>query len=413
MKIKITFAVLFCFFVSKTQGQASINESKRDNSFADVLLSEEYKQVVTDIANTNEKVEDLNKKLAAKNALVKNDIVDEDIKAINAALASNNSRLKSLMQLKASFREKEEQKQVYVVYYDKQIDNVKNEIDSLKNAIRNHTSLKEIELTQDRINKKEREIRIIEQEKTDKLLSLNTYRWFMPTLRKIDRAVFFKDMYSNKTDKTILLNSFALSSDSKASAVQTEIVTDNLSALRLSFGSVVSLSTSKDETEETAEQKKKEETEQEAFSRLINGGGNFYLEAVLPLLCTNPNNGNQFTFYGYGSIRGAMDVEGFGNDIDTSTANYAIGLNTYFGLSSDSKKFNFFVQANGTVSGGTNDFYKNLGLVHEKAFFNGKIIAGMTILNNFRFSAMLSAYGSDEKIRSNKITVGIQILPGL
>lgn len=86
--------------------------------------------------------------------------------------------------------------------------------------------------------------------------------------------------------------------------------------------------------------------------------------------------------------------------------------NTYFGLSSDSKKFNFFLQANGNVTGGTKEFYRNLGLTNDKIFFNGKVIAGMTILNNFRLSATLSNYGSDEKIRSNKITVGVQILPG-
>jgi len=412
MKLKFILPILFCFFILKTQGQASINETKRESNFVDVLLSTEYKNVLTDIAQTAERMEELKSKLVVKNNLVKNDIVDEDIKVLNAAIKSSESKLKSLKEKKASFTEKEEQKQVYIDYYDKEIDKVKTENDSLNKVIGSKKTIEEIDLIQKLLNKNERKIKIIEQQKENKIISLNAYKCFMPTVRKIDREVFFKDMYNNTTNKTILLNSFALNSDSKATAVQTEIVTDNLSAFRLSFGSVMSLASSKEETNGSEEEQKKEETEEEAFSRLINGGGNFYLEAVLPLLCTNPNNGNQFTFYGYGSVRGAMDVEGFGNNIDASTGNYSIGINTYFGLSSDSKKFNFFLQANGSVTGGTNDFYKNLGLVHEEAFFNGKVIAGMTILNNFRFSAILSAYGSDEKIRSNKITVGVQILPG-
>jgi hypothetical protein len=413
MKLKTILSILFCFFIIKIQGQASINEAKRESSFVDVLLSTEYKNVLSDIAQTTERIEDLKSKLAVKNALTKNDFVDEDIKVLNASIKSSESKLNFLKEKKKSFTDKEEQKQVYIDYYDNEITKVRTQIDSLKNVDKTSIDLDQLDDLQDLINKNERKIKIIEQDKASKILSLNTYKCFMPTYRKIDREAFFNDMYNNTTNKTILLNSFTLNSDSNATAVQTEIVTDNLSALRLSFGSVMSLASSKEETDGSEEDQKIEETEQEAFSRLINGGGNFYLEAVLPLLCTNPNNGDQFTFYGYGSARGAMDVEGFGNDIDTSTGNYSIGLNTYFGLSSDSKKFNFFVQANGNITGGTNDFYKNLGLVHERAFFNGKVIAGMTILNNFRFSAILSAYGSDEKIRSNKITVGIQILPGL
>lgn len=149
------------------------------------------------------------------------------------------------------------------------------------------------------INKNERKVKILEEQKTSKILRLNKYQWFLPTYRKFDREVFFNDMYNNTTNKTILLNSFTLNSDSNATAVQAEIVTDNLSTFRLSFGSVMSLASSKEETGRSQEEQKKEETEQEAFSRLINGGGNFYLEAVLPLLCTNPNNGNQFTGYLY------------------------------------------------------------------------------------------------------------------
>lgn len=416
MKFKSLLSLMLFLFILKIHAQASINETKRKSSFVESLQSDEYKKLTSDIVASKENIKDLESKLSAKkdlakNALVKDDIVEQDIKMLEAAREVEKSQIDLLLEKRAYFLKKQEEEKPFIAYFDGKIAEKKTAIDQAKIDITGKT-LKEMNEIQKGITRNERDIQILQEQKERRLLNLNTYRWFMPTVRRFDREIFFQDMYNNSTNKTILLNSLLLNSNSHATAFQTEIVTDNLSALRLSFGSVLSLASSKNDTGETEQEQKQDETEQEALSRLVNGGGNFYLEAVLPLLCTNPNNGNQVTFYGYANARGAMDIDGLGNDIDTATGNYSFGLNTYFGLSSDSKKFNFFLQANGNVTGGTKDFYRNLGLADEKIFFNGKVIAGMTILNNFRLSATLSNYGSDEKIRSNKITVGVQILPG-
>ncbi|MDX6189284.1 hypothetical protein SGQ83_08005 [Flavobacterium sp. Fl-318] len=412
MKFKSLLSLLLFLFILKIQAQASINETKRKSSFIETLLSEEYKKLTADIAESNENLKDLTSKLILKNALVKDDIIEQDIKVLEAAKEVEQSQLDLLLEKRDSFIKKQEDQKPFIEYFNSKITEKVVANTHSRTAITTAKTLKEMDEIQKGITRNERDIKILQEQKERRLLNLNTYRWFMPTVRRFDREIFFQDMYNNSTDKTILLNSLVLNSNSNATAVQTEIVTDNLSALRLSFGSVLSLASSEKDTGETEQEQKQAETEQEALSRLVNGGGNFYLEAILPVLCTNPNNGNQFTFYGYANARGAMDIDGLGNDIDTATGNYSFGLNTYFGLSSDSKKFNFFLQANGNVTGGTKEFYRNLGLANEKIFFNGKVIAGMTILNNFRLSATLSNYGSDQKIRSNKITVGVQILPG-
>lgn len=407
MKFKSLLSMLLFLFILKIQAQASINETKRKSSFVETLLSEEYKKLTADIVESKENIKDLDSKLIVKNALAKDDIIEQDIKVLEVAKDAEQSQLDLLLEKRASFIRKQEDQTPFIEYFKGKIAEKEAAIKQAKTAIKTAKTLKEMDEIQKGITRNERDIKILQEQKERKLLNLNTYRWFMPTVRRFDREIFFQDMYNNSTNKTILLNSLVLNSNSNATAVQTEIVTDNLSALRLSFGSVLSLASSENDTGETEQEQKQAETEQEALSRLVNGGGNFYLEAILPVMCTNPNNGNQFTFYGYANVRGAMDIDGLGNDIDTATGNYSFGLNTYFGLSSDSKKFNFFLQANGNVTGGTKEFYRNLGLANEKIFFNGKVIVGMTILNNFRLSATLSNYGSDEKIRSNKITVGV------
>lgn len=273
-------------------------------------------------------------------------------------------------------------------------------------------NMENLKSTYDTINQKRIELQQLIAERDEKLAYVGSFDWFLPTVTKGNRKQFFHDMYNNKTEKSIFLNSFALNGNSDATSVQNEIVTDNMWALRVTFGSVLSLESKKADPAEIPAKTKKE-TEEEALNRLLNGGGNFYLEFLLPLAATNQNNGDQITAYSYANIRGAMDIKSISNNIDTSTGNGTLGLNQYFGISSDSRKFNFFALGNINYTFGTNEFYSNLGLTDAKGFLNGRLLAGITILNNFRISLAVCPFGSDEKVRSNKVTVGIQIMPGL
>jgi len=358
-------------------------------------------------------------KLKEKDSILKikitNELDQNKNSELRAEAATNSTEIDALEKKKAAYGDIDSKKD-YRTAYDQKIKQKQDTINNVYGAAlkKDKIKLAEIDSIYDLIAKKRQEIVDLQKERDEKLAALGRFPWFFPSWKKVNRKKFFHDMYSNKTDKTILLNSFALNANSDASAVQTEVVTDNMWALRVSFGSVLSISNSKSaDTEGTPEEQTEKETEQEAFSRLINGGGNFYLDVILPVFTTNPNNGDQVTFYGYANLRGAMDLEGFSSNVDTSTGNGTAGLNAYLGVSSDNKKFNFFVQGNANFTVGTNEFYNNLGLRHEKPFLNGKFIAGVTMLNQFRISAIVNAFGSDEKIRSNKVMVGIQVMPGL
>lgn len=265
------------------------------------------------------------------------------------------------------------------------------------------------------IFKKEQQIVSLVLERDEKLATLGKFHWILPSWRREDRKNFFSDMYDNKTDETNYLNAFALNGNSDGTTVQTEIVTDNIYALRVSFGSVLSVATAQKEEAKTIEEvqiQNKKETEQETFNRLINGGGNFYLEGILPLASTNQNNGTQITSYTYANVRGAMDLENFNSNIDTSTVNGSVGLNSYFAINSDNKKFGFFVIGDVNFVLGSNAFYKNLGFTRPEGFLVGKIVAGLSILSRFKVSANILTFGSNEAIRNNKVIVGVQIFPG-
>lgn len=405
MRKNYIFIVLCICFAIKLKAQTpSINEAQRMSYFSESFTK-----------GIDRKINKLKEKDSILKIKITNELDQSKNSELRAEAATNSTEIDALEKKKAAYGDIDSKKD-YRTAYDQKIKQKQDTINNVYGAAlkKDKIKLAEIDSIYDLIAKKRQEIVDLQKERDEKLAALGRFPWFFPSWKKVNRKKFFHDMYSNKTDKTILLNSFALNANSDASAVQTEVVTDNMWALRVSFGSVLSISNSKSaDTEGTPEEQTEKETEQEAFSRLINGGGNFYLDVILPVFTTNPNNGDQVTFYGYANLRGAMDLEGFSSNVDTSTGNGTAGLNAYLGVSSDNKKFNFFVQGNANFTVGTNEFYNNLGLRHEKPFLNGKFIAGVTMLNQFRISAIVNAFGSDEKIRSNKVMVGIQVMPGL
>ncbi|MBW3518045.1 hypothetical protein [Flavobacterium sp. NKUCC04_CG] len=402
MKAKFILTVLFLFCMLKSNAQTpSINERKST-------------------IGRNADIETIDKKLVKariKDLKLERRTLKKEIKTAAPLVKEvNNKKIESLNKEIKHLR-KDKRFEGYNNYYSNQIIKKNDSITTYFTLIRNHDFTK---IKLDSINKliaiKQEKLLLLTVERDETLASLDKFSWVLPTWKKANRKKFFHDMYSNDTNSPILLNSLALNTNSDATSIQNEIITDNMWAVRLTLGSVLSIASGQNDsslTPEQAQQQIKKETEKEALSRLINGGGNFYLEGIFPLFTTNQDNGDQITSYTYANLRGAMDISKISRNIDTSTGNGTVGVNSYFGISSDNRKFNFFFQGNVNFTFGSTHFYNNLGLNNEKAFLNGKIIAGITILNQFRFLATINTFGSDEKLRSNNVAIGIQILPGL
>ncbi|WP_026710703.1 hypothetical protein [Flavobacterium filum] len=302
--------------------------------------------------------------------------------------------------------------QNYENLYNREIQNCDNEILRLEGVMPSMSSVEEMDSITNLI-KIQQKIRIrLEKEKIKKISSIN-YSWFFPTKTIESRDKFFNELYNKESSNTKYLNSFSLNTNFNGASAQSELITDNLNWFRISFGSVVASQNESDEEENTEDEiSEKSETEQEAFTRLINGGGNFYLSFELPLLTTYNGESNDLMLgYLFFQMKGATDIKGFGNDIETSTANGSFGLYGFVSASSDNKEFNFFLQGNVDYSFGTKDFYSNLGINNEKGFLNGKIIAGVTLMQKFRLSAIVSTFGSEKVLRNERIAVGLQILP--
>lgn len=392
--MKTKLFLLLTFMTSITVLSQSINQTKQMTNFTN---SKEVEKLKTDIKK--------NKEVLIEKVDKKDPKLNDTITIIKNSLAILEANLKKE-------KDSDKSKLAFSKHYDKLLKAKQVEIDKLYTDLDSaiggeKDAFKKI---QNKITKAKAELEALDEEKKNELASLegNYSSWF-PSFKRLYRQQFFESMYNKESNKTKYINSFALSANSQGALAQSEIITDNLSALRISFGSIVTSSSEKP-TDVTETQKA---TENDALKRLITGGGNFYLELLMPLATTNNENKGWVTMYTYANIIGASDVKGFGNNIDTSSGNGSLGITQYLGGTSDTGKFNFFVQGNLNYTMGSKAFYKNLGLNNEKGFLNGKFVAGLTINNTLRFSAIISSYGSDEKVRSGNVILGVQILPSL
>ena len=228
---------------------------------------------------------------------------------------------------------------------------------------------------------------------------------FFPTRNSSSKKYFKNIFYNQQTENTSYLTNLSYNFNKDVSITQSDLASDFIKWFRISFGTVITTSSIKSNTD-TPQQI----TQSAALNQFVNGGGNVYLDLTLPIVAYRSD---WFTIYSYENTRGAVDIKGFGNDIDSSTYNISEGLNLYASCSSDDRKFNFFLYGSYKYTLGSTEFYQNLNLSENKPFSLGKISAGLTILNKIRVTALFNTFGSDQSIKTNKILFGIQILQGV
>lgn len=295
----------------------------------------------------------------------------------------------------------------YSNYFNLKLEKINSEIKALEKEQRELSVSNEkekIDSLKQLISEKELQIESLKNEKNSAIRSVS-YKSFLPSLNTKYRSYFFQKLYNNDISKTNYLNSFSLSGNKDGISAQSEILADNVWASRVTVGTVI-------EANNKTDSKVVDETKTQALERLVNGGGNFYLDFALPILTTiEGNNIDMFTGYIFMNVRGASAVKGFGNDLDNSTANISGGLNIYGSLSSESKLFSFFLYGNVNYCRGSEGFYKELEINHNKGFVFGKMTVGVTISNKFKIVSNLAVFGSESNLRREKVTFGIQLLP--
>ncbi|AXG74191.1 hypothetical protein DVK85_08045 [Flavobacterium arcticum] len=229
-----------------------------------------------------------------------------------------------------------------------------------------------------------------------------------PSWDQNNKMYFFQEFYDEDNIHTNYLNNVSLLFDN--TTVQSELLSDYLGPFRLAFGTVINANSDKDDeaTEEDSSEITKEE-QQDELQRIINGGGNFYLNAQLPVHAYTSTN-----FLEIISLNGrfSSDIEGVGSDVEATDVKYGVNASAYLALTTDQKKFGFFVNAEYGWISGTNNFRDDFGLqkVFDKPAFWGKVVVGIMLNSKVTISITSKSISNYDSLLSDKVMVGIQLL---
>lgn len=300
----------------------------------------------------------------------------------------------------------------YIDSYNRQIDVYKAAIEELEDDREKDENRENIDLLTDSINLTKEKILLTREFVSDLVVKKNQKIGWFPSTKK-SKDDFFQEFYSEDSKHTNYLNNLSLVFGS--ATVQSELLSDYAGPLRFSLGMVVNADTEKNEegTDNTGgrimEADENAEDAEDDLKRLLNGGGNFYFTTQFPV---HSYSSPTFSEMARLNTNFASDIEGIGNDVEASNFKYGLNLSTYLSLTTDQKKFSFFVNADWGFIGGSDDFKEDFGLqkVWDKPALLGKAVIGISLDNKATISITTKSISNYESLRSEKIMVGIQLL---
>ena len=283
----------------------------------------------------------------------------------------------------------------------------RQEIKRIENSIKHLDTIHEIDIRAianakakiiDSLDKEIKKLKLeVDTSKTVSSKKVLKKWWPTSSSDEEERRKNFKSLYNNDFNKTEFVRSFSYLNGNDNNIVQSTLLSDNIGAFLVSFGTVLNVENEKNDNDENVENQN--------IERLLSAGGNFYLNFELPVY---KSLGKIVTYYNHFNIRLASDVEGFGNDIETSDMNASVGVSNYVGLTSDKNVFNLYLQFDSNLFVGTNDFMQNIG-VKSDVFFNTNVNLGITINNSYRLFFRTN-FASEPSLRTEKIAVGLQLI---
>jgi hypothetical protein len=308
---------------------------------------------------------------------------------------------------------------IYIDNYTKGIKEYDLQVKELKTEIGKKKKFTDVQVLMDSITDYKQRIKLSRVFVNDLVKKRNDSLGWFPSSKTDFRDDFFSEYFNETGEHTNYLNNLSIVFGS--ATVHSELVSDYLGPVRLTFGTVINTDSDSDDTDEAdeagepdgrvnADEADGESDEAESdLKRLVNGGGNFYLNGLFPV-----HSYKELSFSEMTSINGNLssDIEGIGNDVKTTNLKGMLNVTTYLSMSSDNKKFNFFINADYGLVGGTDDFCDQFGL---KGFFNkpafiGKATIGITLENMVRLTITTKTISNYDSLVTDKIMVGIQLL---
>jgi hypothetical protein len=379
-----------------------LNFERQKGINANLQLERDEKNIILDYLNSeyNKNIDEIKKE---------QNQIEGQIESIELLKLKNEL----MIEQKISLAEKADSNSVnkmFKAYYKSEIKKINDKIIELEKTESpvDIVAIKKIENQKEKLLASKKNL-----ENNENIFAENKYNpnKFLPS-SSFFRDYFFSTHYNNSTEHTNFLNALTILRNNTNNTISTELVTDNLSSFRISFGTVVAFSdendmqTEEDEAEEDETEDSNAEENDKDLEKLLNGGGNFYLDFTLPVY-TNYSE-NVLSCYTYINLKTAADIKGFDSDIRDTSANFSFGISQYLAITSDNNKFNFALSASHNIHYGLKDFRENLDLPN-RVFFNANLSFFITVDSKFRI-ALRTNLASEPSLRTERIAFGLQLL---
>jgi hypothetical protein len=226
---------------------------------------------------------------------------------------------------------------------------------------------------------------------------MSSKKWNVILIERKSKA-FFDLVYGEENGKIHVLQNTGFSFGKKTGSVYSELVSGYLSAFRVSFGSMISSSSS--ETQKN---------EEEALQKLAANGGNTMLTFEYPLFYLHSSN-NLYNIISKLNAKGTADFPEFGTETKEWAGSALLGIDVYADAALSNNKMRFFGLFNANLIHGTDEFKTNLA-IGANDFIFGQLILGIVLNENIKLSFSVATFSSQPSLRHRKVVIGGQILP--
>ncbi len=225
---------------------------------------------------------------------------------------------------------------------------------------------------------------------------------FFPVTNR-NKGDFFYNNVSSSGIST--LNSFVIQASENGGAANAEIVSGQISFMRVSFSSVIQGGGDSADS-------------LEVNTKLFNGGGITNLHFELPFFYYNRQN---ILFYSAFKPGLVADIPVFGSELERNAfSGYAdLAMEFLTELRTDGGEFSLFANFKGSYITGTPTFYSTLKSPEniletqklDKPFWISQVYVGVSVSRQFRITANIPIATTRQIELPDKIQIGIQVIP--
>lgn len=247
------------------------------------------------------------------------------------------------------------------------------------------------------------------QFQSDFLYSINTFYGtpgvparFIPVKNRVQGNFFYNNVTSSGVST---LNSFVIQASENGGAANAEIVSGQISFMRVSFSSVIQGGGDSADS-------------LEVNTKLFNGGGITNLHFEVPFFYYNRQN---ILFYSAFKPGLVADIPVFGSELERDAfSGYAdLALEYLIELRTDGGELSLFANFKGSYIAGTPTFYSTLKSPDSeigtpkvtKPFWISQVYVGVAVSKRFRITANIPIATTRLIEMPDKIQIGIQVTP--